>query len=163
MVTSPPDTSGEIGRDYYVQAVNARLQVFRRDGVSVFGPVDLGTLWAELGLPCSQSQGDPNVLYDQFAGRWLITQPLFVSENDLGVCMALSESEDPTGNYTLYHFVLEGDYIYDYPMFGIWHNGYYMTANRLTRNWANAGVAFVAFERDAMLAGQSARAWSFRQ
>lgn len=161
MVTSPPDTSGEVGRDYYVQAVNTRVQVFRRDGLSVLGPVDLGTLWAELGLPCSQSQGDPNVLYDQFAGRWLITQPLFGSQTVLGVCMALSESENPAGTYTLYHFPLEENYIYDYPMFAVWHDGYYMTANRLTRNWANAGVAFVAFERDAMLAGQPAQALVF--
>lgn len=161
MVTSPPDTSGEIGHDYYVQAVNTRIQVFRRDGVSVLGPVDLGTLWAELGLPCSRSQGDPNVLYDQFAGRWLITQPLFGSETYLGVCLALSDSEDPTGTYSLYFFPLEEDYIYDYPMFAVWHDAYYMTANRLTRSWAPAGVAFVAFERDAMLAGDSAQALVF--
>jgi hypothetical protein len=161
MVTSPPDTSGEIGRDYYVQAVNTRVQIFRRDGVSVLGPVDLGTLWAEIGLPCSRSQGDPNVLYDQFAGRWLITQPLFGSETYLGVCLALSDGEDPAGTYTLYFFPLEEDYIYDYPMFAVWHDAYYMTANRLTRSWAPAGVAFVAFERDAMLAGDSAQALVF--
>jgi hypothetical protein len=125
------------------------------------GPVDLGTLWAEVGLPCSQSQGDPNVLYDQFAGRWLITQPLFGAEDALGMCMALSTGEDPTGTYTLYYFPLEGNYIYDYPMFAVWHDGYYMTASRLTRNWAPAGVAIVAFERDAMLAQQPAHALVF--
>lgn len=161
MAISPPDTSGEMGRDLYVQAVNSRLQFFRRDGMSVLGPVALGTLWTELGLPCSASQGDPNVLYDQFAGRWLITQPVFNTQSTLGLCIALSDGEDPTGTYTLYHFPLEHDYVYDYPMFAVWHNGYYMTANRLTRHWANAGVAFVAFERDAMLAGESARAMTF--
>lgn len=162
-VVAPPDTTGEMGRDYYVQAVNVRLQVFRRDGVSVLGPVDLGTVWSELGEPCAQSYGDPNVLYDQFAGRWLITQPIFNPQGALGVCLALSTGEDPTGAYDLYHFPLEEDYIYDYPMFGVWHDGYYMTANRMTRNWAPAGVAFVAFERDAMLAGEAAQALVFSE
>jgi hypothetical protein len=162
-VIAPPDTTGEMGRDYYVQAVNVRLQVFRRDGVSVLGPVDLGTVWSELGEPCAQSYGDPNVLYDQFAGRWLITQPILNPHGALGVCLALSQGEDPTGQYHLYYFPLEEDYIYDYPMFGVWHDGYYMTANRLTRNWAPAGVAFVAFEREAMLVGENAQALVFSE
>jgi hypothetical protein len=162
-VIAPPDTTGEMGRDYYVQAVNVRLQVFRRDGVSVLGPIDLGTVWSALGEPCVQSYGDPNVLYDQFAGRWLVTQPIFNPHGALGVCLAVSIGEDPTGTYDLYYFPLEEDYIYDYPMFGVWHDGYYMTANRMTRNWAPAGVAFVAFERDAMLAGEAAQALVFSE
>ena len=46
---TPPDTHGEMGRDQFVQAVNTRLQVFDRSGRSLFGPVDLGTVWSELG------------------------------------------------------------------------------------------------------------------
>lgn len=162
-VIAPPDTTGEMGRDDYVQAVNVRLQAFRRDGVSVLGPIDLGTVWRELGDPCAQSYGDPNVLYDQFAGRWLIAQPILNPHGALGVCLAVSLGEDPTGAYDLYYFPLEEDYLYDYPMLGVWHDAYYMTANRMTRNWAPAGVAFVAFERDAMLAGETAQALVFNE
>ena len=48
----------------------------------------------------------------------------------------------------------------DYPKFGVWPDGYYMTTNQFTNaslygDWAGAGVA--VFERDKMLSGQAAR------
>ena len=46
----------------------------------------------------------------------------------------------------------------DYPHFGVWSDGYYMTVNQFngsTQTWAGAGVA--VFERTAMLAGLNAR------
>jgi hypothetical protein len=157
-MTTPPDTMGEVGRDYYIQAVNARLQVFLRDGTPIVDPIPLGTVWDALGLPCAQSHGDPSVLYDQFAARWLLAQTVFASETTFGVCLALSTSEDPLGTYTLYYYPFEGNVIYDLPLFGIWHDGYYMTVNRWSDSWSPMGGAVVAFERDAMLVGVSAQA-----
>src|SRR5829696_9062373 len=73
---APPDTNGEAGATQYVQSVNEGFQVFNKTtGASVLGPLGLPTLWAGFGGVCQNNGGgDPVVLYDQLANRWLITQ-----------------------------------------------------------------------------------------
>src|SRR6478672_13616375 len=69
---APPDTNGEVGATQYVQMVNEGVQVFNKTtGASVFGPVDIATIWAGFGGVCQTGgKGDPVVLYDQLANRW---------------------------------------------------------------------------------------------
>ncbi len=44
-------------------------------GNLLLGPVDTGTLWDGFVIPdCTDPSGDPVVLYDQFADRWLLSQ-----------------------------------------------------------------------------------------
>ena len=73
---APPDTNGAIGATQYVQMVNEGYQVFNKTtGASVLGPLAITSIWAGFGGVCQTSgAGDPVVLYDQIANRWLITQ-----------------------------------------------------------------------------------------
>jgi hypothetical protein len=154
---APPDTNGEVGLDQYVQIVNQGFQVFdKTTGGSVFGPVDIGTLWAGFGNPCEfNGAGDPVVLYDQLANRWVITQ--FAATTTItDECIAVSTSPDATGSYARYGFHLGEDF-FDYPKFGVWPDAYYMGMNVFN----SGGTAFLgpqafAFDRDAMLAGDPA-------
>lgn len=154
-VVRPPDPTGEVGWYHFVQATNLGIQVFDKEGVALSSRIPLGTLWVELGQPCSTNYGDPNVLYDQFAHRWFISQ--FVIGAPGGMCIAVSTGEDPLGTYHLYYFPLTPGYTYDYPNYGIWHDGYYLSSNLLNPQFQNVGVSFVAFERDVMLNGDTAR------
>ena len=55
--------------------VNLVFAVYSKTGTRLLGPVDTGTLWA--GFPideCTEPSGDPIVIYDQFADRWILTQ-----------------------------------------------------------------------------------------
>src|SRR5262249_42204780 len=72
----PPDANGEVGLTQYVQIVNQGLQVFSKaTGASVLGPEDIQTLWSGFGGVCEGSGfGDPVVLYDQLADRWVLSQ-----------------------------------------------------------------------------------------
>jgi hypothetical protein len=154
---APPDTNGEVGLDQYVQIVNQGFQVFDKNtGNSVFGPVDIGTLWSGFGGPCENNgAGDPIVLYDQLANRWVITQ--FAATTTItDECIAVSTSSDASGAYARYGFHLGEDF-FDYPKFGVWPDAYYMGMNVFN----SSGTAFLgpqafAFDRDAMLAGNSA-------
>jgi subtilase family serine protease len=160
----PPDTNGDIGPNHYVQWVNKTLAVYSRTGALLYGPASGNTIWAGFGGPCeTQNDGDPIVLYDHLADRWLLTQ--FALPNNLaGVillapfyqCIAVSQTGDPTGAY--YRYQYEFSKLNDYPKFGVWPDGYYMTINQftpITLGFAGQGVA--AFDRAAMLAGQPAR------
>jgi len=73
---APPDTDGEVGATQYVQMVNEGFRVFNKStGASVYGPVGISTVWSGFGGVCqSNGSGDPVVMYDQLANRWIISQ-----------------------------------------------------------------------------------------
>ncbi|HYK43311.1 MAG TPA: hypothetical protein VE007_13055, partial [Thermoanaerobaculia bacterium] len=149
-----PDTSGAVGPSHYVQWVLTSFQVFSKNGVSLYGPAAGNTLWAGFGGPCeTRNDGDPIVLYDSIADRWFFSQ--YTNAPPYGQCVAVSRTPDPLGAYNRYFFSLSQTVHYDYPKFGVWPDGYYMTGNRIDRANANAfvGTAAIVLDRQKMLAG----------
>ena len=151
---APPDTNGEVGATQYVQIVNEGYQVFNKTtGASVLGPVGISTIWTGFGGPCEISgDGDPVMLYDQLANRWLVSQ-FAGSPIPTDQCVAVSTTSDATGSYNRYGFHL-GTNFFDYPKLGVWPDAYYMAMNVFN----SAGTAFLgpqpfAFDRAKMLAG----------
>jgi hypothetical protein len=153
---APPDTDGEVGSTQYVQIVNSGFQVFdKTTGASVFGPASIDSVWSGFGGVCESGSGDPVVLYDQIADRWLISQ-FAGSGSPTDECVAVSTSDDATGSWNRYDFHL-GSFFYDYPKLSVWPDAYYMTTNVFNA----AGTAFFgpepwALDRSAMLAGDPA-------
>jgi len=157
----PPDTNGDIGPNHYVQMVNLVTAVYDRNGNRIFGPVPNNFFWQGFGGPCEvDNDGDPIVLYDPLADRWLVSQFTFEGGPPFFECVAISTSGDPTGSYFRYAFEWPGGKFPDYPKFGVWPDAYYMSVNQFAVtaggfSFAGAGVA--ALERDKMLRGQTAR------
>ncbi|GJM35034.1 MAG: hypothetical protein DHS20C18_40350 [Saprospiraceae bacterium] len=137
-----PDTNGDVGPDHYVQMVNASwFQVFSKDGTALTAPTSANTIWNEIGM---SSFSDPLILFDEAAGRWLITDLASIST----VLYGVSETADPMGSWNLYS--LTAPSLADYPKYGIWPNAYVLTIN------AGGGVSPVyAINREQMLAGAS--------
>ncbi len=157
---APPDTDGDVGPNHYVQMVNSKLQIFDKNGTSLYGPVDNSTIWDGFnGSWTGTNDGDPIVLYDQQADRWFLSQfAVNTGDGTQWLLLAVSTTADPTGSYHRYAFQFTN--MPDYPHFGIWPDGYYVSVNQFTtkkgtRAWAGAGVA--AFERDEMLTGGTAK------
>ena len=72
---SPPDPNGAVGPNHVVTMSNLHYQIFNKTGTSLFGPAANNTLWSGFGGACqTQNAGDPVVLYDQLADRWLLSQ-----------------------------------------------------------------------------------------
>ncbi len=150
----PPDPNGDVGKNHYVQMVNLHLQIWDKSGHSVYGPVASNTIWSGTGSPCqSRNDGDPIVLYDPLAERWILSQ--FTTSNPFGECVAVSTTSDPTGAYYRYFFQFSTTVLYDYPKLGVWPDGYYLTANRFGTGYLGASI--IALERSKMLLGQTAR------
>jgi hypothetical protein len=157
---APPDTNGEVGATQYVQIVNEGYQVFdKTTGASVFGPASIESVWSGFGGACEiGGAGDPVVLYDQIAGRWVITE--FASLTGMAPitdeCVAVSTTSDATGSYNRYGFNL-GTNFFDYPHLGVWPDAYYMSMNVFNSlGTAYLGPQGFAFDRAKMLAGQPA-------
>ena len=157
---APPDPNGAVGLTQYVQMVNEGYQVFdKATGNSVLGPNSIVSLWSGFGGACQTGGfGDPVVLYDQLADRWVISQ--FASATGgtpiTDECVAVSTSGDATGAYNRYGFHL-GSNFFDYPKISVWPDAYYMSMNVFN----SAGTAYLgpqpfAFDRTSMLAGAPA-------
>jgi len=154
----PPDTEGDVGPNHYVQMVNISFAIWDKNGTLLYGPVDNNTLWDGFGGICeTNNDGDPIVLYDHLADRWLMSQFALDFPNNFHQCIAISETGDPTGAWHRYDFLISESKMNDYPKFGVWPDGYYMAINQFdgaTSFWAGQGV--VVFERDQMLVGNPA-------
>ena len=154
---APPDTNGEVGETQYVQMVNEGFQVFdKASGTSILGPQSITTVWAGFGGVCENAgDGDPVVLYDQIANRWLISQFAGASI-PTDECIAVSTTNDATGTWNRYAFHL-GSNFFDYPHLAVWADAYYMADNVFNSSGtARLGPQAFAFDRNAMLAGQPA-------
>jgi hypothetical protein len=157
----PPDTNGAAGATQFVQMVNSDFAVYSKTGSVLRHATPIKDLWSSAGGECANhNDGDPVVLYDQYAGRWLLSQ--FVAQpatgESYGECVAISKTSDATGAYNLYFFDFGPDTFLDYPHFGVWRDGYYMSANEFpTGQETSSGAAAIVFERDKMIAGETAR------
>ena len=154
----PPDTNGDVGPNHYVQTVNLLFRVYNKSGAPLTPPTKMSSLFTPLGGVCSvNDNGDPIVLYDPLADRWLLSQFAFTAPSGLAPpyhqCVALSRTGDPTGSYFLYDFVMPNANFNDYPHFGVWPDGYYMTDNQFLNGGPFNGAGLFAFDRTKMLTG----------
>ncbi len=167
---NPPDTVGDVGQDYYIQMINglngAIYSIYdKEDGTLVKGPIELNQL-APLGSRCNiGAGGDPIVLYDHLADRWLLTE-FTIPGLDPGtggevgsLCVYVSKNSDPTVEPLRdgwYHYQFDIPVFPDYPKYAIWDDGYYVTANELSGLGPNSAGVY-ALDRESMLQGLPAR------
>ena len=158
---APPDTNGAVGTTQYVQIVNEGYQVFdKTTGNSVLGPNSIESVWTGFGGACELGGlGDPVVLFDHVANRWIISEfaSLTGTAPVTDECIAVSTTADATGTYNRYGFHLTSTQFIDYPKLAVWPDAYYMSVNVFNA----LGTAFLgpqpfAFDRAMMLAGQPA-------
>ena len=145
---NPPDTVGDVGPGHYVQMINgsggALVRIYNKStGAPIGSQFSLDNLAP--GGACASGIGDPIVLYDQAADRWLLSE--FASSGN-HLCVYISTSANPGGSYNMYDFTTPN--FPDYPKYGVWPDAYYVSTNE-------SSPAVYAMERTKMLAGQSAQ------
>jgi hypothetical protein len=167
----PPDTNGAVGAKQFVQMVNVTIAVYDKStGALQLGPAAIHTLWTGFGglcefgggTPTFADGGDPVVLYDHLAARWLVTQLQYnTTFTQAAQCVAVSTSSDATGSYNRYEYDFGANFP-DYPKFSVWPDAYYNTINVFPGR-SFAGAEACAFDRNAMLSGAPASAICFQQ
>jgi hypothetical protein len=155
---SPPDTNGDVGPNDYIQTVNTSIGIFRKSDGFQEAAFSFDTFMSQgsFGNLCDTNNfGDPVVVYDTFEDRWIISDFAFVLDGGGNVvapsyqCIAASKTGNPvTGGWNFYSIQVTDGYN-DYPKFGIWPDGLYMSANIFT---FGAGSGF-----------KTARAWAFNK
>jgi subtilisin-like proprotein convertase family protein len=147
---APSDNNLAVGPNHVIQIINnaggSKFQIWNKAGTPIGGPVILSTITGITG------QGDPVVMYDQLADRWVITE--FAGANINTLVWAVSTSPDPTGTYKIYSYTFT--FSADYPHYSVWHNAYYGITHDFAPSYS--GSSIYAFDRAAMIAGAATAA-----
>lgn len=154
----PSDSVGAVGLNHYVAWVNTNLVVYDKTGKPSHPPVPGRSIWSGFSnAPCrKQNDGDPIVLYDQFADRWVLSQFAITNGPPFYQCLAVSTTPDPLGPYTRVAYRFE--HLNDYGKLGLWSNAYlatfYMFTDLEHPEWM--GPLACAIDRNSLLAGRPA-------
>ena len=164
----PPDQGLCAGNGFVLETVNDVLRVYHADGTPATGVVDLNTFYGyppaivRSGPNAGQrgpSITDPSCVYDQVIGRFI---NVVLTEDHVGLTasltgknhldIAVSDTGDPTGSWTIYKLPVQNDgtdgtpdhgclafgpmntlvhgpCLGDYPHIGVDANGIYLTTN----------------------------------
>ena len=142
--TQPPDPTGEVGKNYYIHAVNSSTFAIydKVTGAQVVAPTAMDSLGSG---GCTSGAGDPIIVYDAMAERWLMSE--FTFGNDM--CVYISMTDDPvTGGWCNYE--LTAPTFPDYPKYAVWPNAYVVSTNE-------SGGTIYAFDRANMMNCDTAR------
>ena len=162
----PPDANGDIGPNHYVEMINTLYRVYDRQGNPLTPPLKLSALFQVLGgVAAEYDDGDPIVLYDHLADRWLLSQFVVSPWPDAGrahQAIAISQTGDPTGAYYVYDFEMPNNTMNDYPVRRL-AAGLLHTDNQFNPgpDYAAAGSGVFAFDRRRMLAGDPTASYCF--
>jgi hypothetical protein len=118
--STPPDTTGAIGPDRYIEAVNTAYGIFNRSGTLL----DSGDLSSLTGVPTGlfgYALSDPQVMWDAKTQRFYYAavyyDPLFFSDN--GIAFGFSTTATPAGAGDFCRYALGyGGELPDYPKLG---------------------------------------------
>lgn len=140
---TPSDPTGAVGPDHFLGAWNTGFRVFDKEGNPLTPNMSLSTLFP------GNNAGDPIVLYDVEADRFIVTE---FDQSPNGLNIAICQGSDPVNDdWHVYTSGLGTGAFPDYPKFSIWSDGYYITANISSNN-----RVFI-MERDKMLEGEDAQ------
>ena len=146
----PPDTNGAVGDNQFFLITNFAFSIYNKSTGNIqVGPLLINTIWKGFGGQCeSGNGGDPVVLFDKLANRWLLEQLEYSSSYQ--ICIAVSQTDDATGAYNLYSYTFNG--LPDYPKLAVWPDAYYLAFNYFGPGDGEP----CAMDRTAMIAGKTA-------
>ncbi|TDR47455.1 hypothetical protein DFR29_102115 [Tahibacter aquaticus] len=148
---SPPDPTGDVGTSHFVQGVNgsggSEIRIYRKsDGsfVRSFSLVSLGGTGA-----CATGLGDPIIVFDELANRWVLTE--FSNQAGRSLCVYVSDTDNlEAATVTWYKYTFTMPAFPDYPKYGVWSDAYYVGANE---GGTSGQRPLYAMDRAKMLAG----------
>jgi hypothetical protein len=182
--TEPPDQGLAVGNGFVLETVNSALNVYDTNGIQqLVRPVALSQFF---GLPAGVNRttgvfgvfpGDPSAAFDPETQRWFIIAwaqlNTSAGENLLQsrLYIAVSQSSDPTGTYTIYTLNTTaahapdagGARVPDFPHFAVDHYGVYISTNEFGINPETGipegsrfiGAAITAISKQALISGSS--------
>ena len=145
---NPSDNVLEVGPNHVIQMINggsgSYFRIYDKAGTAVGAQTYMDNFVNAIGsISAYSGAGDPIVLYDALADRWLMSE---FSSSGNRMIVAISTTANPTGTWYAYSFTAPG--FPDYPKYGVWNGMYIVTTNE-------SSPSVYALDRTKMLAGNS--------
>ena len=122
----PPDQGLCAGGGYVMEFINNALSIYSKDGEQLVAPVGSATAFQQ---PTSDFFSDPRCYYDAPTHRWFFQEFIVGSFNSAGRLVtpstqfeAVSNTQDPTGSYTIYSWNTTDSGTKGCPCFGDYDN-----------------------------------------
>ena len=118
---TPPDTTGSIGPNNYVEIVNNLVRVYDRS-LNRISDADLGTF---TGTPAGVNTSDPQMQWDAQGNRWLYAAVAFATGKNY-LLLGWSKTADPSDlvNGWCHYGLFTANLLQDYPKLG--HDNNYL-------------------------------------
>jgi len=104
------DSNLAVGPNHIVQIVKADYAIYNKQGTQIQASRPTYTLFQSLngaGQVCSVvGTGAVFASYDKWADRWVLIQATANQTPKWAICMAVSQTNNPTGGYYQYEFVV---------------------------------------------------------
>ncbi|HLX12487.1 MAG TPA: choice-of-anchor D domain-containing protein [Bacteroidota bacterium] len=97
----PPDPTSAVGPNQVIDAINLAFKIFDKNGTNL-KTIDFSNWYA--GTGASFAGSDPQVAYDQFSGRWIMT--LLNTTDPSQIFLSVSKTSDAMGEW--YNWVMPG-------------------------------------------------------
>jgi hypothetical protein len=117
---TPPDTTGAIGPDRYIETINTQFAIYNRSGSLIDG----GTLGDMTGIPTGlfgYALSDPQIMWDAKTQRFYYSaiyyDSLFLSDNGLAVGWSTTATPSSAADWCQYAISFGSD-LPDYPKLG---------------------------------------------
>jgi Carboxypeptidase regulatory-like domain len=161
----PPDENGDVGPAYYIQTINTSIGIYDKSTGNRVAAFTFNAFMSQghFGNLCDTNNfGDPVVLYDTYEDRWFITDFAFTLDGSGNVnpqtvyqCFAVSKTGDPVNGGWNFYSILDPGGLGDYPKFGVWPDGIYMSANMFgyASGASYSGYHMWALNKQQMYAG----------
>lgn len=128
----PPDTEGAPGLDKLVVTVNGTVQIQNKSDGGVVSTATLNSFFG--AIPGVGIVFDPHVLFDPYAGRWIVVAVSNADSASADVLLAVSQSSDPIASWNEYSVDVDpANMVWgDYPTVGFNKNWIVVSLNMFT-------------------------------
>jgi hypothetical protein len=113
-VTGPANFQIGVGPTQVAEVVNSDISIWTKTGGRV-STEDLAVLFS---VPSDSVFSDPNIVYDNAAGRWFLSSSSFNAAYNSNVYVAASQNSDATGTWYIYTLASTTGVLIDQPLLG---------------------------------------------
>ena len=155
----PPDIQGAAGPTYLMETTNQAINIFTKTG-TVNKSVTTATFFSASG---GKLFFDPHVYYDPSYSRYIVCIAGWLSNNHSSVFVAVSQNNNPTGNWYIYSHDATGNTadLYDFPLLGYNTNWVVITGNDINATDSSSVAKMLVYSRAALYSGASATVTTF--
>lgn len=124
---APPDTTGAVSDNFVLTVTNWVITVHDRQG-KLLNWAGLNNFWNDKGGNGTY-YGDPRYVYDPHGKRWVAVALQLLPKGYASVVLATSQSEDPSGAWTVVQLANAATMSTDQPLLGVTTNRIVVQAN----------------------------------